>query len=143
MFFLYSLVYTLGFIVLLPRFIFDAIFKGKYAAGFRQRLGFVPAFDAHGKKVVWLHCVSVGEVNAARPLAAKLKERFPEWSVVVSTTTRTGQNLAKTAFAGTADLVFYFPFDWRSTVRRSLRRIRPAAVLLMETELWFRFIRES
>jgi len=143
MFFVYSLVYTLGFILLLPRFIFDAIFKGKYAAGFRQRLGFVPAFDPHGRKVIWLHCVSVGEVNAARPLAAKLKERFPEKSLVVSTTTRTGQNLAKIAFADTADLVFYFPFDWRSTVRRTLRRVRPSAVLLMETELWFRFIHES
>src|SRR5436190_12180903 len=102
MFFLYSLVYTLGFIVLLPRFIFDAIFKGKYAAGFKQRLGFVPAFDPHGRKVIWLHCVSVGEVNAARPLAIKLKQDFPEKALVVSTTTRTGQKLAKTAFAGVA-----------------------------------------
>src|SRR5947207_2002627 len=123
MFFVYSIVYTLGFIVLLPRFVFDAIFKGKYAAGFKQRLGFVPHFDPHGRKVVWLHCVSVGEVNAARPLAAKLKHNFPEWSLVVSTTTRTGQELAKTAFADIAELVFYFPFDWRSTVRRTLRHI--------------------
>jgi 3-deoxy-D-manno-octulosonic-acid transferase len=143
MFFLYSIVYTLGFIVLLPRFIFDAIFKGKYAAGFRQRLGSVPHFDPKGKKVIWLHCVSVGEVNAARPLAIKLKEEFPEKALVVSTTTRTGQELAKAAFADTADLVFYFPFDWRFTVRRALRNIRPSAVLLLETEIWFNFIREA
>jgi 3-deoxy-D-manno-octulosonic-acid transferase len=143
MFLIYSIVYTLGFIVLLPRFIFDAIFKGKYAAGFRQRLGFLPTFGPTGRKVVWLHCVSVGEVNAARPLAIRLKQDFPEKALVVSTTTRTAQKLAKTAFGDTADLVFYFPFDWRSTVRRALRHIRPSAVLLMETEVWFNFIRES
>jgi 3-deoxy-D-manno-octulosonic-acid transferase len=143
MFFLYSIVYTLAFIVLLPRFLFDAIFHGKYAAGFKQRLGFLPKFDSHGKKVVWLHCVSVGETNAARPLAIKIREDFPELSLVVSTTTRTGQKLAQTAFKDIADLVFYFPFDWRSTVHRSLKHIKPSVVLLMETEIWFNFIRES
>jgi 3-deoxy-D-manno-octulosonic-acid transferase len=143
MFFLYSIVYTLGFIILLPRFLFDAVTKGKYAAGFKQRLGYLPRFDSKGKKVVWLHCVSVGETNAARPLAAKLKENFPDTSLVVSTTTRTGQNLAQTAFAGVADLVFYFPFDWKFSVRRALHRIKPSVVLLMETEIWFNFVRES
>lgn len=143
MFVVYSILYTLGFIVLLPRFVFDAIFKGKYAAGFKQRLGFLAHRDPKQSRPVWLHCVSVGEVNAARPLAIKLKQDFPEKSLIVSTTTRTGQKLAKTAFADVADLVFYFPFDWRSTVRRALHRLRPSAVLLMETEIWPNFIRES
>ncbi len=143
MFVWYSIVYTLGFIVLLPRFIFDAIFKGKYAAGFKQRLGFLAHRDPKKPRPVWLHCVSVGEVNAARLLATKLKQEFPDKSLVVSTTTRTGQKLAKTAFADTADLVFYFPYDWRSTVRRALHRLRPSVVLLMETEIWPNFIRES
>lgn len=143
MFFVYSIIFTIGFIVLLPRFLFDAVTKGKYAAGFKQRLGFLPKFDSKGKRVVWLHCVSVGETNAARSLAAKLKEEFPDISLVVSTTTRTGQELAKTAFTNIADLVFYFPFDWRSTVRRSLHRIKPSVVLLTETEIWPNFIRES
>ena len=143
MYFLYSIVFTLAFLVLLPRFAFDALFKGKYAAGFRQRLGFLPNFDARGRKVVWLHCVSVGEANAARPLAQQIKHDFPALALIVSTTTRTGQELARTAFAGTADLVFYFPFDWRWTVRRALRRLTPSVVLLMETEIWFNFIREA
>jgi 3-deoxy-D-manno-octulosonic-acid transferase len=143
MFLIYSIVYTLAFIVLLPRFLFDAVFNGKYAAGFKQRLGFLPKFNSAGKKVIWIHCVSVGETNAARPLAIKIKEIFPDFSLVISTTTRTGQNLAQTALTDIADLVFYFPFDWRSTVRRSLRHIKPSVVLLMETELWFNFIRET
>lgn len=143
MYFLYSIIYTVGMIVLSPRFLFDAIFNGKYAAGFKQRLGFPPHFDAHGGKVIWLHCVSVGEVNAARPLADALRESFPNYRLVVSTTTKTGQKVARTAFEGIAELVFYFPFDWRFTVRRALRRLTPSVVLLMETELWFNFIREA
>ena len=141
MYFLYSIVLTIGFLVLLPRFLFDALFKGKYAAGFFQRLGFLPKFDVRGRHVIWLHCVSVGEANAARPLAEKIKLDFPESVLVVSTTTRTGQNLARTAFAGLAEVVFYFPFDWKWTARRSIRHFSPSLVLLMETELWFNFIR--
>src|SRR5687767_12546536 len=114
MYFLYGIVYTLGFVVLSPRFLIDAITKGKYAAGFTQRLGFIPRFDPKGKPVIWIHCVSVGETNAARPLALKIKEQFPASSLVISTTTRTGQQLARTAFKDIADLIFYFPFDWRS-----------------------------
>ncbi len=143
MFLLYSIIYTIGFIVLSPRFLFDAVFNGKYAAGFKQRLGFLPKFDAGGRKVIWLHCVSVGEVNAARPLAEALHTSFPNYRLIISTTTKTGQKLAKTAFDGLADLVFYFPFDWRFTVRRALRRLNPSVVLLMETEIWFNFIRET
>ena len=143
MFFLYSILYTIGFITLLPRFAFDAVFSGKYAGGFFQRIGFIPKFDLHGKKVVWIHCVSVGEANAARPLIELIKSEYPEFSIVVSTTTATGQRLARSIFSRSVDLIFYFPFDWKSTVRRTLRRIDPAIVLLVETEIWFNFIREA
>ena len=143
MFLLYNILLTLGFIVLLPRFVFDAVFSGKYAGGFFQRLGFIPKFDPKGKNVVWIHCVSVGETNAARPLIDRIHNEYQELSIVVSTTTKTGQRLARSLFADTADLVFYFPFDWKSTVRRALRRVDPALVLLIETEIWFNFIRET
>ncbi|MCY7376917.1 MAG: 3-deoxy-D-manno-octulosonic acid transferase [Pyrinomonadaceae bacterium] len=139
MFFLYSILLTVGFVVLLPRF----LFRRKYAAGLRQRFGKLPAFEADGRPVLWLHCVSVGETNAARPLVKELKENFPDYVLVVSTTTLTGQTLAKKVFADDAALVFYFPFDWKFTVRRALRHIKPHVVVLMETELWFNFIREA
>jgi 3-deoxy-D-manno-octulosonic-acid transferase len=145
MYFLYSILLTLGFALLLPRFLFDALRHGKYAAGFRQRTGSLPVMAAGGggdKPVVWLHCVSVGETQAARPLARALLERFPAHALVVSTTTLTGQRVAREAFAGMAAEVFYFPFDWAWSVRRALRRVRPSAVLVMETELWPRFLRE-
>ena len=143
MFFLYSIVYTLGFTVLLSRILFDALTNGKHSAGFFQKLGFLPKFDVGGSPVIWLHCVSVGEVNAALPLVERLESEFPAHRIVVSTITRTGQNLATELFAGRIPLVFYFPFDWKFSVRRALKRISPAAILLMETEIWFNFLRES
>jgi 3-deoxy-D-manno-octulosonic-acid transferase len=142
MYHLYSLLFTLGFLVLLPRFLVDAFFHGKYAAGFRERLGFLRPAKSY-QPTIWLHCVSVGETQAARPLADLLLQNFPGHSLVISTTTLTGQNLAREIFKEKASRVFYFPFDWRWSVRRTLNVIRPAAVLLMETELWPNFLQQS
>src|SRR5438105_2168414 len=142
MYFLYSILLGLGVLALLPRFLFDAARHGKYAAGFGERAGLLPEFDAGGRPVVWLHCVSVGEAQAARPLARAFAEEYPGRALVVSTTTLTGQRVAREAFADTAALVFYFPFDWAWSVRRALARVNPSAVLVMETELWPRFFRE-
>jgi 3-deoxy-D-manno-octulosonic-acid transferase len=76
-------------------------------------------------------------------LVKELLKNFPEHKLVVSTTTLTGQNLAKEIFARDAALVFYFPFDFRFSVRRALRKIQPSVILLMETELWINFLREA
>lgn len=117
--------------------------REKYAAGFKQRLGIIPDFTQDARPVIWIHCVSVGETNAARPLINKILKEYPNYRIVVSTTTKTGQELAKRLFAEVADLIFYFPFDWKFTVRKVLRKIKPNAVLIMETELWLNFFREA
>ena len=140
MYLAYSLLLSLGLFVLIPHFLFQALAHGKYIAGLRQRLGSLP--PANGKPVIWLHCVSVGESQAARPLARRLKREFPHHALVVSTITLTGQKLARDVFRNQADSVFYFPFDWRWTTRRALKAINPAVVLIMETELWPNFLRE-
>jgi 3-deoxy-D-manno-octulosonic-acid transferase len=140
MFFLYSFLLTIAFILLSPLLL---IRSGKYLSGFWQRLGFLPKFDAGGKPVIWLHCVSVGETQAARPLVHEIVHAFPNHKLVISTTTRTGQKLAREVFKDSAALVFYFPYDWKFSVRRALRKIKPNVVLLMETEIWFNFIREA
>jgi 3-deoxy-D-manno-octulosonic-acid transferase len=140
MYLAYSLLLSLGLLVLIPHFLFQALAHGKYIAGLRQRLGSIP--PVNGKPVIWLHCVSVGETQAARPLAKRLQQQFPHHALVVSTITRTGQNLARDVFRTQAASVFYFPFDWRWTARRALRAINPDAVLIMETELWPNFLRE-
>src|SRR5215207_8065633 len=140
MYLAYSLLLTLGLVILIPHFLFQALAHGKYIAGLRQRLGAVPQVD--GKPVIWLHCVSVGETQAARPLAQRLKQEFPNHALVVSTITLTGQTLARDVFRDHAESIFYFPFDWRWSARRALKAVNPAAVLIMETELWPNFLRE-
>jgi 3-deoxy-D-manno-octulosonic-acid transferase len=142
MYFLYSFLLTLGVVALLPRFVTDAFRHGKYVTGLRERLGQLPVFETNGRPVIWLHCVSVGEAQAARPLARAILDKFPSYSLVVSTTTKTGQGIARDVFRDEATAVFYFPFDWAWAARRSLRAVNPAVVLIMETELWPNFLRE-
>ncbi|MGH9882224.1 MAG: 3-deoxy-D-manno-octulosonic acid transferase, partial [Pyrinomonadaceae bacterium] len=128
--------------ILLPRFLFDAFRHGKYVAGFRERLGILTPIKGNQRPVIWLHCVSVGETQAARPLVQSLQGQFPEYALAVSTITVTGQRLAREIFKNSAVKVFYFPFDWGFTTRRALNRINPVVVLLMETELWPGFLRK-
>src|SRR6185436_15961171 len=142
MYLLYSLLLTLGFVLLFPRFLIDAFRNGKYVTGLGQRLGNLPQIDSDNHSIIWLHCVSVGEARAAQSLVRQLLQRFPAARLVVSTTTVTGQQVAKEIFAGQAASVFYFPIDWAWTVRRALRAIQPSVVLIMETELWPRLFRE-
>ncbi len=142
MYLIYSLLLTIGFLVLLPRFAIDALRTRKYVTGLRQRLGSIPTLAASGRRVIWLHCVSVGETEAARPLVRALRKRFPSDRLVVSTTTVTGQQVANKAFAQDAAAIFYFPIDWAWTVRRVLRALNPSVVLIMETELWPNLLRE-
>jgi 3-deoxy-D-manno-octulosonic-acid transferase len=143
MYFVYSLLLTLGFIILLPRFAIDALRSGKYVTGLRQRLGNLPAIHSNGKPVIWLHCVSVGEAQAAQSLVREIATRFPKLALVVSTTTVTGQQVAREIFRDQAAAVFYFPIDWAWTVRRVLAKVQPAAIFVMETELWPRLFSEA
>lgn len=140
MYFIYSLLLAVGFLILLPRFLYDALRHGKYVAGFRERLGTLS--PANGQALIWIHCVSVGETQAARPLVLELKKQLPNRRIAISTTTLTGQSLAREIFKNDAEKIFYFPFDWRWSVRRTLKALRPEAVLIMETELWPGFLRE-
>ncbi len=142
MYLLYSLLLTVGFVALLPWFAIDAFRTRKYITGLGQRLGKLPKIGFADRPLIWLHCVSVGETEAARPLVRSLLERFPSHRLVISTTTVTGQKIAKEAFGSEAAAVFYFPIDWAWTVRRVLRTLQPAAVLIMETELWPHLLRE-
>jgi 3-deoxy-D-manno-octulosonic-acid transferase len=139
---IYSFLLTLGFLLLLPRFAIDAFRTRKYITGIGERLGKLPALNQTAGPVIWLHCVSVGETEAARPLVRALRERFPAHQFVISTTTVTGQQVARQAFGHEAAAIFYFPIDWSWTVRRVLRALSPAAILIMETELWPNLLRE-
>jgi 3-deoxy-D-manno-octulosonic-acid transferase len=148
MYLLYSLALTILFLALLPYFIYQAIRHGKYAGSFKERLGWLPVSSlSDGRQTVWVHAVSVGEFLAARSLVERIKRELPDWRLVVSTTTLTGQQLARTEAATREattrfDAVFYFPFDWTFAVNRSLNQIKPSLVVILETELWPNFLRE-
>ena len=144
MYFLYSLVLSFLFFALLPYFAYQALRHGKYAGSFKERLGWAPLQSdttEAGRETIWLHAVSVGEFLAARPLIEKLKTDLPAYRLVVSTTTLTGQTLARLP-KNNFDGAFYFPFDWKFSVRRALDRVKPSIVVILETELWPNFLRE-
>ena len=97
--------------------------------------------DGTRERPIWIHAVSVGEVFAVLPLAKQLKKKFPLRRLVVSTTTVTGQKLARERMPF-ADAVFYFPLAWSGPVRRTLAAARAMAVIVVETEIWPNFLRE-
>src|SRR6185295_6906839 len=108
--------------------------KGKYSEGFAANfLGRVRARRGDAL-CVWLHSVSVGEVNLLAPLLAELRIRHPEWEFVVSTSTMTGYALARTKYP--ALTVFYCPLEFTWSVRAAMRRVRPNLLILAELELW-------
>jgi len=143
---LYSLLTGLAMIMLLPYFLVRGLREGKHAHSLGQRLGFLPDVSKRlgegSAGTIWVHAVSVGEVLAALPLGRRLMELFPERKLVVSTTTRTGQIVARERM-GFAHDVFYFPLDWAWCVRRTLRAVRPGIVVILETEIWPNFLRET
>src|ERR1700722_14915125 len=115
--------------------------SGRYRAGLPGRLGLVPEglkTAVAGRDLIWVHAVSVGEVLAAVQLIRELKGALPGRVVAVSTTTETGQRLAKERLPESP--VFYLPLDFRYAVRRYLRVLRPKVLVLMESELWPRLI---
>ena len=139
---IYSLLLTIIFIALLPYFAYRALVNRKYLSNFLERMGWYPdSLQSASQPAIWVHAVSVGETLAAQSLVRALRERFPDHRLVLSTTTATGQAVARTRITD-ADGFCYFPFDWRFCVRRSLRTIKPQIVILMESELWLNFLSE-
>jgi 3-deoxy-D-manno-octulosonic-acid transferase len=139
----YSVGLALAFLLALPWFLWKGRGSGKYFRTFRERMGRLPVYlNLDGDPSIWIHAVSVGEVLAARPLIAALKERFPAHRIFVSTTTMTGNAVARKSVRGT-DGLFYAPFDWPGPVRKALRTLNPALLVLVETELWPNLIHEA
>src|SRR5438067_6472629 len=141
MYFLYSTVLGLALVFSAPWWLLRMARDGKYRAGFRERLGSVPHLVLSGdsRRPIWIHAVSVGEVLAVANLIAKLRKLWPEHRVVISTTTHTGQELARQRFG--AENVFYFPLDFAFCIRPYLNALRPELLILAETEFWPNLLR--
>jgi 3-deoxy-D-manno-octulosonic-acid transferase len=144
-YFIYSLLTASGMILLSPYFVIRGLLRGHGLGNIPERMGwkFPPELRATGTQhdSIWIHAVSVGEVFAVLPLAKKLKERYPQRRLVVSTTTVTGQKLARERMPF-ADAIFYFPLDWSGPVRRALAATQASIVIVVETEIWPNFLRE-
>ena len=143
--YLLNCVYLLLILLAMPWLVWQSVRKGKYREGYAAKfLGFVPrcAVEDDGRKFcVWLHAVSVGEVNLLATLLKEIEKRHPDWKCVLSTTTATGMALAKKKYAGRT--VFYCPLDFSWAVKNALRRVRPDVLVLAELELWPNLIREA
>jgi 3-deoxy-D-manno-octulosonic-acid transferase len=120
----------------LPYWLLAMATNGKYREGLSERLGWVPdrLREGDARKTIWVHAVSVGEVLAASRLVNELSACAPQYRVLLSTTTRTGQRLARERTG--ANHAFYFPLDFPWIVRRYLRVLDPVLLVLVETELW-------
>jgi 3-deoxy-D-manno-octulosonic-acid transferase len=115
-----------------------------YLKGLGERLGGRgPTLENTAPGGIWLHAVSVGEVLAALPLLRRIRAELPGTPLFVSTTTLAGRETAEAKLKGLASGVFFAPIDYRFAVRRVLRRLRPAAVVIMETEIWPNLFRET
>lgn len=139
----YSALLTLAAALSAPVWGWRMVRQGRYREGLRQRLGRVPTrlcAVVRGRPVVWLHAVSVGEAMASTRLVRELEAALPNHVVVVSTTTPTGQRVARERFG--ADRVFFFPLDFAFAVRAYLRALQPQLLVLMESELWPRTLVE-
>jgi 3-deoxy-D-manno-octulosonic-acid transferase len=137
----YSVLIVAFFAVMSPYLVYQAIRYRKYIHNLPQRLGFLPvAFNFEGVDSIWIHAVSVGEVLVARALLPELRERYPRLRIFLSTTTMTGQQIARNNLQYVDD-VFYFPFDLPFIVNRTLRLVKPRLFIMMETEIWPNLLR--
>ena len=139
MYLLYSALMAAGLLLSLPYWLLTRR-HGRWREGLSQRLGRIPErLLSESRPAIWVHAVSVGEVLAVSELVKKLRERFPRYRVVVSTTTATGQKLAQSQFGD--DSVFYFPLDLTFAIQPYLSALRPQLIVLAETEFWPNFLR--
>jgi 3-deoxy-D-manno-octulosonic-acid transferase len=141
MYLLYSALLAIALLLSLPYWLLQMTRHGKYREGLSERLGSMPEHlrSLPAQPTIWIHSVSVGEVLAVSGLIARLHQDFPTHRIFVSTTTATGQKLAKKLFG--AENVFYFPLDFAFAIRPYLEKLRPALIVIAETEFWPNFLR--
>jgi 3-deoxy-D-manno-octulosonic-acid transferase len=119
-----------------PWLVFKTATDRRYRHKLGERFGCVAPSD---QKTLWIHCASVGEVNLAKPLVARLRKSHPGLAFHLSTMTLAGRENAEKSFPGAR--VSYFPLDFGGSVGRALRRIKPVGVVLVELEVWPNFVR--
>lgn len=147
---LYNILLTIGVLLGLPFIIPIVLISKKRRKTFLPRLGVkrvssgVQHFGHRNteEKAIWVHALSVGETRSAVPLVEGLTQRFDNRPLLFSVSTRTGYDVAKGLFKDVADEIFFFPYDIPLSIRPVVTRIDPAAVLIMESDIWPNFLFE-
>lgn len=138
---LYNILFGVFFILSSPYYFWRLWRRGSWRTGFWQRFGYYdPKFKQAitNRHVLWLHAVSVGEVNMCTQLIRALEPRLPNLKIVISTTTTTGMGNLQGALPGHSKI--YYPVDFRGSVRRALKNVWPEAIVLVESEIWPNFL---
>jgi 3-deoxy-D-manno-octulosonic-acid transferase len=141
---LYDILLLIAAAFLVPYYLLRGYRYGKSRRGIRARLGYFSAEQLQsfeGRKIIWVHAVSVGETRAAGPLLRALKQQNPEHLILLTNVTETGHAMALEN--KDVDCCLFFPFDFSWTVRRVLQTINPDLVIIVETEIWPNFVRQA
>ena len=139
----YNVLLFFAAVFLIPFFAVKIVFAGKYRKSIGPKFGFIPQEifeEMKGSPRIWMHAVSVGEVTAAAPIVSSLRGMYPEACIVLSTSTETGQEMARRLVTD-ATSHMYYPLDIPMVVRRVIDRVNPDIFVPVETEIWPNFIR--
>lgn len=134
MYILMNIIYCIAIVLYSPKILYRMWFHKRYRGGWDQRIGRMQRLHPE-KRCIWIHAVSVGEVNAISTLVSRIKQELPDYELVISSTTDTGLARAQSLYAAGYS-VFYFPFDLSWVMRRAFNRLQPDLILLMELEIW-------
>ncbi len=138
LYWIYMVVTSGLFLLLFPFFLLYTRVTGRYSHHLRERLGFMPLEAVQritGRPRIWIHAVSLGEVKVAASIIEALRHIIPGCSIIISSMTEHGRNLARETF-GEEVLVVYSPIDFVGSVRKALSLFRPDVMIFLETEIW-------
>ena len=135
----YNVVLIALALIFSPVILLAFLVQPKFRAGFFQKMGFY-SYNANGKKTVIFHAVSVGETNAIKEIVKRYNKLHPDENIVITTTKKTGQIIAQTAFKDIAAKVTYFPYDFCFSVNSFLNTFKPEKIIIAETEIWPSFV---
>ncbi len=138
---LLDIVYVLLMVLLAPWILYRMTTQKRYRIGWKERLGFVPVRFTN-QPCIWVHAVSMGEINAIGTLIEEIHRFLPQFEIVISSTTDTGINRAKKLY-GNSHRVFFFPLDFSQAIKKALKRLRPQLCIMMELEVWPNFMSET
>jgi 3-deoxy-D-manno-octulosonic-acid transferase len=145
MYFLYSLLFTFGLILSAPYYLWRLRGNLGKGAGWRERFGLMPGENSatgSGPGSIWVHAVSVGETLAVLPLVKELKRLYPDRKIFLSHVTPAGKQTSEAKLPDVAGR-FFLPLDWGWAVKKTIARVQPALLVIVETELWPNLLRSA